>query len=205
MNAEKQKKYYDNPEEFANIIRSTFGNSDIQDPVADKIAELYVFSQLMNEKLEPQFGGFSSKSSIDIECPAFDVEVKSTTRHHDWIFHSNPEQLKTNLGRPLYLVFCRFEKTEIKENAWSIQKLCSILKEQGVDIDKIKGLPSDTSDRERIFKLTDVKVFEIDSTFPCPVLQESKGGVSLVSFELRLEPNVMGAVSLKDFFQSLKK
>ena len=200
---EKRNILYNEPEIFAEQLKEAFGNSNVSDPVAEKIAELYVYYKLLENGMQPKFGGFSNKSSIDIECAAFDIEVKSTTRHHDWIFSSRPEQLRVNAGnRPLYLTFCRLEPTEIAENNWSIQKLVDLLSARGIS--GIENLPKDTSDRKRLYKIRDTKVIEITENFPCPKLPDSTIGASLVSFELQILPDELDAISLDEFIQRHK-
>ena len=200
---EKRKILRHEPEIFAERLKELFGNSNVSDPVAEKIAELYVYYELLENGMQPKFGGFSDKSSIDIECAEFDIEVKSTIRRHDWIFHSTPEQLHINAGnRPLYLTFCRLESTKIAENNWSIQKLFDLLSARGIS--SIKGLPQATSDRERLYKISDTKVIEITEDFPCPKLPDNTNGARLVSFDLQILPDKLNAISLDEFIQQLK-
>ena len=196
---EKREKLFLEPEIFAEQLRQVFGNSDVSDPVAEKIAELYVYYQLITNNMNPEFGGFSAKSSIDIECPEFDIEVKSTTRHHEWIFHTTPEQLRAADNRSLYLILCRLEPTQIAEGSKSIQNLFDLLSSQGVT--GLQGLPKDTSDRERLYKITDTKVITIDASFPRPELPSSSKGVKLYSYELEIIPNDFNAISLEEFIK----
>ena len=199
---EKRKRFFHEPEIFANRLREVFGNSDVKDEVAEKIAELYVYYQFIENNIQVNFGGFSEKSSIDIEGSKFDIEVKSTTRHHDWNFHTTPEQLRINADHPLYLTLCRLESTENPELGWSIQKLFDLLSAKGIS--EIKGLPKNTSDRERLYKITDTKVIKIDSDFPCPELPPNRKGARLVSYELQILPNELNAISLEEFIQKYR-
>ena len=195
---DKRKKLYNNPEIFANQLKEVFGNSNVLDPIADKIAELYVYSKLLENNMQPKFSGFSEKGTIDIECSTFDVEVKSTTRHHDWIINTSSEQLQTNPNRPLYLLICRLEPTQTPEFSLSIQKLYDELTSRGIT--KLSGLPQNTSDRERLYKITDTKVIEVNSNFPRPELHSN--GAILVRYELQLIPDQLNALSLENFLQS---
>ena len=198
--AEKRNKLYNKPEIFANQLKEVFGNSNVQDPIAEKIAELYVYSKLFENNMQPKFRGFSTKGTIDIECSNFNVEVKSTTRHHDWIIHTSPEQLQLNKNIPLYLVMCRLEPTPNPQLGLSIQKLFDDL--TAIGITKLNGLPRNSSDRERMYKITDTKVIKIDANFPRPTLPSNLIGARLVAYELQLLPDELHAISFEEFIQN---
>lgn len=174
---ESRKNLLKDPIEWWKRWKKLIGNSikDIQ--VHSVLGELMAYEELY-DKVDVKWTG-PDGSSHDIEGKNVVYEVKSTIMRYDYFININSQfQLKDNVDT--YLIFCRFEKSNIGD---SINDVVERLEKLGVNRQKIDeklkklGFGIGSSSRKEKYKLLEMKKFIIDDEFPLIKSDSFVGGV----------------------------
>ena len=180
--------------------RDSLGNSLRKRNPCEVIAELLVLSNLHEARVSPHWAG-PKKATHDIVCLDFEVEVKSSTvRTSRIITLSSENQLKAHGNRPLFLVFCRFEKHS--KGQYSIEACKNALVKAGYDSDIIENGLSDYGyqlgkrDRYRRYNLLEdaINYYVVDESFPRITPESFVGG----TVPQGILPNIEYRVDLSD-------
>lgn len=152
--------------------KNLIGNSVREQTVHGLLGELLAYTHLVEAKAEGVSWGGPEKKSHDIESSATDYEVKSTTARYEQIISvAGQFQLEAKPGRPLKLLYCRFEK--VSNGGMSIESAVNRLCELGIERNGLEkklsklGFEAGRSARKEQFMLHEgIKCYEVDDSFP---------------------------------------
>ncbi len=177
-NGQERKKLISNPEKWWKEWKNLLGNKSTSRETYSTIGELLVLESLLKRGDKAKWRG-PSGSVHDIECPNKSFEVKSTiVRYDNNVEISNAYQMDP-AGRPLSLVFCRFEESEAGR---SLNEVVRDIAALGYPLDvleqelKNKGFEKGKTARKIKYKLLEMKVFPVNEAFPAITPASFVGG-----------------------------
>lgn len=200
VRSENRKLVTTDPAAWCEPWRVSLGNSLRKRNPCEVIAELLVLCELQKAGLSPSWRG-PAKSTQDIVCPNFEVEVKSTTvRSARIITLSSENQLKAHGNRLLFVAFCRFELHPKGQH--SIETSKSALVAAGYDPAKVEdglaacGYSAGKRDRSRRYNLLEdtIQYYAVDDNFPRITPESFVGG----AVPQGILPNIEYRIDLSD-------
>lgn len=162
-NGENRKALSNNPQEWVNKWKSLLGNKSENDMDYSFLGELIILYYLLsnNEKIE-----LTNYGSYDIESTEKNYEVKTTIMKYMSVIEVHSQyQLKKLNNNPLELYFVRLEEANV---GISINRIIELLNEKSYDINKINKKIKDisTESREKIYRILEIRKYNIDERFP---------------------------------------
>ena len=173
-NGEKREQIKSNPQVWIDKWKKLIGNKSVEKRVYDYIGELLVLKSLLEANVSAQL---TNLGSHDIDTPNYNVEVKtSTIRHGSIIEVHSPLQLKKLNGKDLYLYYVRLE--ESLEGISLLSLVDELEKNKYPKIHEIKEKIKDinTVDKEKNYKIDEVRKYSVDDDFPKITSEEFKSG-----------------------------
>lgn len=160
--------------------RHLLGNALVDRHGYDVLAELLALEKLVVDGAAYEwtgpFGGV-----VDIRTPETNYEVKSTiSRYGSVIKISGQFQLASSAGKPLQLIYFRFEPVD---EGLSIDLVCDRLVQVGVDAAMLEralqrlGMEAGCSARKEAYNLLNVLSYKVDDSFPRITPANFLGGV----------------------------
>lgn len=165
-NGELRKELLNNPKGWWEKWKELFGNSISEKKTYSVIAELLILSKMYENDKTLVWAG-PDAGSHDIEGYNCSYEVKSSIKRYGIeVAIAGQFQLKKN--KPLFLIYCKMEKS--KEGI-SINDMVKKLSSQGFNRDdlliKITKLGIiNTSERNKKYKIHEIRKFVVDDNFP---------------------------------------
>lgn len=178
INGEKRKQLISSPVTWWNNWKSLLGNSVSSTEVYMKIGELMVVDKLLEAGKTPRWSGIEN-ATHDVELDDRSYEVKSTLSKYGYEVEISSIYQMHDAGAPLYLVFCRFEKSALGK---SLNDIVNSMVNHGYPKDKLEkaledaGLERGCTARSVRYKLLEMKVFPVDNSFPSLTLESFVGG-----------------------------
>lgn len=158
-----------NPFVWIDKWKELVGNTKRNLTVYDVLGELTALLYLQTNGHNPIWYAVDS-GTHDIETDSASYEVKSTINKKDLhITISSPHQLVTTNNKKLFLIFCRFEKSE---HGQSIENLIEQLEQAGIDKNMINehlfdlGYHKGRKERKVTYKVLDMYLYEVNDKFP---------------------------------------
>lgn len=191
-----------NPHEWWDKWRHLLGNSVSNNSSYSVLGELLTVRKLIQSGAKAEWtGGTGGVNDVLTETSRY--EVKSTTmRYEQTVTISGQFQLEENNDIPLYLVFCRFEASNLGE---SIDDVVNDLSKLGVERSKIEGdlnnlgLELGSSARKEKYRLLEMRKYKIDYGFPLITKESFVGGKlpdAVKQFTYRLD---LSGIPFEDF------
>ena len=133
------------------------------------LGELLIIDKLLSDGYHPIWKGIDH-STHDVETQEFSVEVKSTVSRYGYeATISSIYQMRPADGKPLYLVYTRFEESEL---GISIDDVVERLKDKGYPLAELEnallkaGLEYGCIARTVKYKVIEWKKYAVDNSFP---------------------------------------
>ena len=159
--------------------KNLLGNSLKKKLVYDVIAELLVVEHLYKEGIKPYWSG-SDMGIRDIETSSFILDVKASTNRFDTNI-SISSQYQLIEDKPLYIYFCRLEKT--KTFGESINSVVQRIGKMGIDLTEIEtkllsmNFHVKSNERNLMFNVLERKKYKVDGDFPVIIPESFVGGI----------------------------
>lgn len=160
--------------------KELLGNKNIDERIYDVLGELCVLKYVVTKGEEAWWNG-PDGATYDIETDSRFIEVKSSTsREKQEVSISSQFQLFPN-GKPLNLVFCRFEPTV--SSGISIDSVIADFEVFGYNTSLLnqklekKGFEKGMSARKKLFILHEMLLYSVDENFPTITPSSFVGGV----------------------------
>lgn len=164
-----RRKIETDPLEWWLSWKELVGNRNITEKVYDVLGELCVLKKLTELDKSPEWHG-PCGGTYDIETETGFVEVKSTNNKTGSLFSVNSALQMKQPGKPLSLIFCRFESsTHTGTSIDSIVEELTSLGFQENDLEyalELKGLEKGMSARKKTYILHEMLEYKVDDTFP---------------------------------------
>jgi len=166
-NGENRKSLLNSPFEWWESWKSLLGNAERNINSYSILAELLVLKHLYQKYKDIQWTAISN-GTHDFETEEFSVEVKSTLKKYDLTISIN-SQNQLHSEKPIYLYFCRFEKSSL---GICINDVVKKLVDLGYSSEKLEnqlsliGFKRGKKARTDKYVVRDKRKFIIDERFP---------------------------------------
>lgn len=176
----QRKQIESSPIAWWKELKEILGNRNIDERIYDVLGELCAFLFVIKNGEEASWNG-PEGATYDIETDTRFIEVKSSiSREKQEVTISSQFQLFPS-DKPLNLVFCRFEPTEL--TGVSIDSVITCFEEIGYNTTLLnqklerKGFEKRMSARKKTFILHEMLQYKVDETFPTITPKSFVGGV----------------------------
>lgn len=149
--------------------KELMGNANREAPVHAVVGELMVYRWLLKQGIKPEWTA-GNRRRLDFISKDAAWEVKSTISHADLqITVNGHNQLNSQTGCPLSLMFCRMEANPEGE---SVNDLVQSLTSLGIDYDMLEegltelGLKIGAFARKECFFLIEMRRYPVNDKFP---------------------------------------
>ena len=156
------------PEGWWKEWKKLLGNKNANAEVYPELGEMIVLEHLLAKERRPEWRG-PDGSVHDIECPDESFEVKSTVQRYGYSIKASSAFQMDDSGRPLSVVFCRFEESL---SGISLNDMVGRLSDLGYpehEIERLlkkKGFEKGKTARNKKYKLLEMVVYPVGEDFP---------------------------------------
>lgn len=158
----------DNPGKWWERWRTLLGNTISNPETYSLLGEMCLIEHLLNKKMNIYWSGIY-QGTHDIETPEDSYEVKSTISRYGYDVTISSIYQMEKAGKHLYLVFCRFERSN---HGRCLDDLVKSIVALGLPKDEIeahlrkKGFEKGRTARMIKYKLLEMKIYNVDGSFP---------------------------------------
>lgn len=168
LNGNLREQLITSPEKWWNQWRSLLGNAISNSEPYPVLGELTMLEkQLKAGKIVKWVG--AERGTHDLELEDCSIEVKSTTNRYGYEITISSIYQLVPAGKPLKLVFFRFEKSSLGR---SIDEIVESLKQLGYSASNLEkalaseGLGKGCTARNIRYKVIEAKQYSVDANFP---------------------------------------
>ncbi len=164
----ERKSLIDNPGSWWERWKVLLGNAESNSETYSLLGEICLVEYLLKQKKNVHWSGVY-QGTHDIETPEDSYEVKSTTLRYSYEVTISSIYQMEKAGKHLYLVFCRFERSN---HGRCLDELIKSIVSLGLPQDEIemhmrkKGFEKGRTARSVKYKLLEMKIYEVDNSFP---------------------------------------
>ena len=173
-----RKRLIEDPASWWTNWKSLIGNTQSEHEVYSKIGELTVVEKLLQSGKRPKWSGIES-ATHDVELDDCSYEIKSTIKRYGYEVEISSIYQMKKAGESLKLVFFRFERSLLGRSlddlvdsivalGYSREKLETVLEKAGLE----RGCIARTTH----YKNLEMRVYQVDESFPALTLDSFVGG-----------------------------